>query len=59
MHKHLRNLVKGKNILNVEKKTFYLLQDLNINALSNNTVDQRFINNIQSIGAQPMITLPT
>jgi len=41
------------------KETFYRLGDFNINALSNNTVDKPFINNMQSIGAHQMITLPT
>jgi len=43
----------------MERKTFYLFGDFNINALSNNTVDKRFINNMQYIGAHKMITPPT
>jgi len=39
------------NIINVERKTFYLLGDFNIHSLSTNTGEQRFIINMQSIGA--------
>jgi len=47
------------NIINVESKTFYLLSELSINALFDNTADQRFINNMQCAGAHQMITLLT
>jgi len=43
----------------MERKTLHLLGDFNINVLSKNTVDKRFINNMQSIVAHQMITLPT
>ena len=58
--KHFGEILENSiNIINMERKTFYLLGDFNINALSKNTVDKRFINNMQSIGAHQMITLPT
>ena len=58
--KHFGEILENSvNILNMERKTFYVLGDFNINALSSNTVDKRFINNMQSIGAHQMITLPT
>jgi len=58
--KHFGEILENSiNILNMERKTFYLLDDFNINALSDNTVDKRFINNMQSLGAYQMITLPT
>ena len=58
--KHFGEILENSiNISNMERKTFYLFGDFNINALSNNTVDKRFINCMQSIGAHQMITLPT
>jgi len=46
------------NAINVEMKTFYLLGEFDIDALSNYTADQRFINNMQSMGAH-QINHPT
>jgi len=59
--KHFGEILEtSMKIVNVERKVFYLLRGFNNFALSNNnTVDERFINNMQSIGVHQMFTLPT